>query len=108
MSKRLLDYDPFTGIMTWHDYDEADDKTIIGYSQDVEPILEANKRDQNDGRGRSPSGDLRCLAEIPPIVQLKWLAEDGIDVANPNHLPAVIRKLNDPDWRHLRVDLGRL
>jgi hypothetical protein len=52
--KRLLDYDPATGLKTFHDYDEAEDKTFISYEQDVEPILDRNKaaakrRERPDG-----------------------------------------------------------
>jgi hypothetical protein len=54
--KRLLDYDPATGLKTFHSYDEAEDKTFISYEQDVEPILDRNKAAANEASG--PMGDM--------------------------------------------------
>lgn len=98
--KRLLDYDAFTGLMTWHDYDEATDETRIHYEQDVTPILEDNKRAANDNKGRM--GNLVHVASIPAVVQMKWLVEKGVDVLNPEHKQAVAKLLDDPDWRYLK------
>ena len=43
MDKRLLSYDPATGLETWHSYDPQTDETIISYTADSTPILERNK-----------------------------------------------------------------
>lgn len=102
MAKRLLDYDPFTGLMTFHDYDETDDTTIISYEQDVEPILDRNKEMQNHGPS-GPMGDMCHVASIPSSVQLKWLIEHGVDLTNKDHMPAVKRLLNSNEWRYLKV-----
>jgi hypothetical protein len=99
--KRLLDYDPATGLKTFHDFDEAADKTIISYEQDVEPILDRNKAAQNDARG--PMGDMVHVASIPSSVQLKWLIEHGVDLTNKDHMPGVRRLLNSSEWRYLKV-----
>lgn len=99
--KRLLDFDPTTGLMTFHDYDETEDKTFISYEQDVEPILERNKRAQNDASG--PMGDMVHVASIPCSVQLKWLIEHGVDIHNKDHAPGVKRLLNSNEWRYLKV-----
>ena len=40
MSKRLLSTDPFTGLMTWHDYDPLTNETTIIHTADAEPLLE--------------------------------------------------------------------
>lgn len=97
---RLLDSDPLTGMLTWHDYDEATDTTFISYEQDVEPILDANKSAANDASGRM--GDMVHVASIPTSVQLKWFAEKGVDVLNPDHKQAVAKLLDDPEWRYLK------
>jgi hypothetical protein len=99
--KRLLDYDPFTGLMTFHDYDETEDKTFISYEQDVEPILERNKRAQNEATGRM--GDMVHVASIPSSIQLKWLIEHGVDITNKDHMPRVARLLNSSEYRYLKV-----
>ncbi len=109
MTRRLLDIDPLTGVIEYHHYDPSTDRTIIESVQDATPVLERNKVLANaDDGGWSPSRELRRAASIPAIVILKWRSEEGIDVFDRNHWPAVKRKLNDPDWRWLRTAPGRL
>jgi hypothetical protein len=77
--------------------------------QDATPFLDHNKRLQNDGTdGYSPSRELKRVASIPPIVAEKWLTEEGIDVFNRDHWPAVKRKLNSSDYMWLRTSGGRI
>ena len=99
--KRLLDYDPMTGLKTWHDYDETSDTTVLHYEQDVEAVLDRNKRAQNEASG--PMGDMVHVASIPASIQLKWMIEHGVDMFNPDHAKGVERLLNDPDYRYLKV-----
>ncbi len=85
------------------------DKIIERKTQDVEPILEDNKRLYNEpGGGWSKSRELRRVASIPLVVAEKWMREEGIDIFSPDHWPAIRRKLNDPEWRHLRTAPGRV
>lgn len=97
--KRLLDFDPLSGLETWHDYDEPTDTTIITYSQDVEPLLDACKRDSNHADRKL--GEMAHVASIPPSVQLKWWHELGVAVWNKDHAGAVNRLL-DGDYKHLK------
>lgn len=109
MQKRLLDHDPLTGLTEYHSYDAATDRTIIETVQDVAPVLERNKALQNaDDGGWSPTRELRRAASIPDILVLKWRKEEGIDVFDPNHWPAVKRKLNSSEYRWLRTAPGTL
>lgn len=109
MTRRLLDFDPTTGIAEYHHFDPATDTSVIETVQDVAPILERNKALQSaDDRGWTPSRELRRAATIPDIVVLKWRRDFGIDVFNRNHWPAVRRLLNDPEWRYLRTAPGNL
>lgn len=98
--KRLLDYDELTGLRTWHDYDETTGETSFHYEQDVEPILEANRRAANDAQGRM--GEMVHVASIPVSIQLKWMIEKGVDILNPDHKKAVAKLLDDPEWRYLK------
>lgn len=102
MTKRLLDYDPATGMKTWHHYDEATDTEALEYEQDVEPILERNKALQADNEGKS-MGDGCHVASIPSSIQLKWLIEHGVDITNKDHMPGVKRLLNSDEYRYLKV-----
>lgn len=101
MNKRLLDFDPVTGLKTFHSYDASEDKTIISYEQDVEQILDANKRAQQENTGKM--GDMVHVASIPCSVQLKWLIEHGVDITNKDHGDGVKRLLNSNEYRYLKV-----
>jgi len=75
--------------------------------QDVEPIIEHNKAiaglDQHSDWGRA-------IAEIPNIFLEQWLAEEyrrgnvGIRLFSEEFNKIVRKKLNDPEWRFLRID----
>lgn len=77
---------------------------------DVEPNIEHAKRASNGDR-MTPTGDgtFRQVAHIPPVIALQWL-NDGIDVFSndPEMRKKVIRRLNDPEWRYLRTDGGKI
>jgi hypothetical protein len=104
MGKRLMDYDPLTETSTWHEYDESEDRTIITREQNVEDILTSNKAAQNGyDRHLARQSEMRRVASIPNSIMEKWLTEDGVDVFNPDHWPAVKRKLNSSEYLYLRT-----
>jgi hypothetical protein len=108
MTKRLLSSDPVTGLMTWHDYDDQTDETIISYTADSTPVLELNKamaKDDDFSRAGIKDGWWR-YASIPVEVQMKWLCEEGIDVYNKHHGPRISAKLEDPAYRYLKATSG--
>ena len=103
--KRIVDYDPLTGITTTFDYDPLTDITYVGREGDVEGILELNKFLANDPE-YSKKGIKESFwhyATIPNLIIEKWLAEEGIDVYKHDHWPRVCRKLADPAYRYLKV-----
>jgi len=103
MDKRLLGYDPLTKVKTYHYYDEVNDLTHIESVQDITPIIELNKKLHNTDFQRKGIKDCWMHgAHIPAIIQEKWLREFGIDILNKDHMPAVLKKLNDPDWKYLK------
>lgn len=72
--------------------------------QDCEPILQRNK----ELRALPQRADWgRHIASIPNVIIEKWMREDGVNILG---LSAeewgrfIRRKLDDPDWRHLRTD----
>ena len=75
--------------------------------QDVEPIIERNKKLQGE-RQRSDWG--RHVASIPNIFLNKWLNEEyarGNTSLRPfteEFNKIVQKKINDPEYRFLRVD----
>ena len=85
------------------------DGVAVETTQDVEPILEANKEAINSGlSGYTPSGALKKVAVIPLVVYQMWRDMYGIDALDPNHKSAVRRLLSSSEWRHLRTAPGRL
>lgn len=107
--KRLLNDDG--GVSSVFHYDPDGDKSTIETVQDCEPIVENNKALQTDGTTGDFQGKWgRRIASIPLVVAQKWMQEDGVNwLALPKHEKAVYlrRKLNDPQWRHLRTSAGR-
>jgi hypothetical protein len=77
--------------------------------QDVEPILDHNKRMQADAAGgwRRTSGWFRrYVAEIPNIVIEAWLKEGfNFFSCSENELR---KKLDEPNWSYLKTIPGRL
>ena len=103
MTKILFDVDPLTNTQTWFE-DLGGDDFALHTTQDVELILDENKRKQNAGREYyAANKDMWRVASIPMSVQLKWMVEEGIDIYNPDHAERIKKKLNDPDWRHLKT-----
>ena len=105
MAKRIVDYDPLTGISTYFDYDYSTDTSIVGYEQDASVILEANKAMQNDPDTwkEGVKNSWAHYAQIPNIVIEKWLNEHGVNVYNKDHRPRVFQLLNQPEYRYLKT-----
>lgn len=106
--KRLLDYDPLTGVTQYFHYHESTGEWGIESVQDVDPILDWNKSAQNHDSYSSNGikNEFWHVARIPIVIQEKWLREDGIDVFNKDHWKKVKSKLNDPDYRYLKTTTG--
>ena len=91
-------------IVTRIHVDRGERKIHFERVQDVEPILERNKLLRTLPQ-RSDWG--RHIATIPNVILERWMKEDGVNVLG---LPAdewgrfIRKKLDDPDWRHLRTD----
>ena len=107
MSGRFLGYDPALGMTEAFHFDHSSGDFTVETIHNVEPIMEANKRAQNNGDGFTPSRDMKWIARIPNVVIEKWLNELGVNIFDKNHAPAVRRLLNSSDWRHLRTSPGR-
>ena len=108
--KRLLDYDPLTGKTEWHYYDPLTKRTTIETVQDIEPILEMNRKMQNDDSYTKDGikNEMWHVACIPEVIQLKWLNEHGVDVFNNDHWKKVKQLLNSPDYKYLKTTTGRI
>ena len=76
--------------------------------QDVEDIIENNKRLQNESQRKDVPW--RHIASIPNIFIEQWLREawasgnTSLKWSSPEFDALVQRKLQDPDYRFLRTD----
>ena len=108
--RRFFDYDPLTKITQYFHWDHETETYALESEQDVTAYLEQNKRlyNEDDFKRKGYKDEMVHVAQIPLIVIEKWLREDGIDVYNPDHKKAVMRKLNHPDYLYLRTTSGRI
>jgi len=100
----IVDADPDTGLTTWF-HREHDGSWVYQKTQDVEPILEANRWNQSFNH---MNGGLRRVASIPLIIIEKWLREYGVNYWDPDHQDKVDQLLNSSDWKWLRTDESTL
>lgn len=86
--------------------DRATGKIAVERVQDVEDIIERNKRRQNEQQDTRGDG-WHLIGEIPNIFLEKWIVEDGIsyrELMSPDGFERIIkRKLRDPDYAWLRT-----
>ena len=108
MSERLLSFDPLTGLSSHFSYDENTDTTIIRTSGDSELWVEQNKARQNDPdiSKQGIKDGMWLFASIPPMLQVKWLIEEGLDVYKKEHSARLFAKLADPEFRYLKCTTG--
>lgn len=99
-----------SGAGVRHDWEDVGDGEYLIHSvQDTTPVLERNKALANHNDGYTPTREMRRVATIPTILRNKWLAEEGWDAFRPDlYAEKLMRKLNDPDYAHLRTAEGAL
>jgi hypothetical protein len=82
---------------------------VVKRTQDVEPILDHNKRAQADAAGgwrRNAGKTRRQIAEIPNIVVEQWLRE-GFNIFRVSEIE-LRKKLDDPQWSYLKTVQGKV
>ena len=87
--------------------DQGEGVIVAETVQDVGPILERNKAlrsiEQKSDWGRH-------IASIPNVILIRWLNEEyargnvGLRIFSKEFDALIAKKLNDPDWKFLRVD----
>ena len=92
---------------------EADGKLTIKNSQDVDPILQKNKRLYNLNDGYSKSKDLKRVASIPSLVLQLWAKEyNGTNnwwrIPKSERTKILKLKLNSNEYRYFRTASGRM
>ncbi len=96
------------GVFTDIDYSATDRRIVVNRSQDVEPIIEHLAALRQDSDGKSKSGELYHVGDIPMVVVEGYLAEAGVTfhefIRDDTH---VKRILTNPDFAKFRVWTGR-
>jgi len=93
----FLDYDPVSGIAHYMDYDEATGDASIHTVQDIEPVLEYNKRLKNDSEQNLKTGVRKgwwLYAKVPAVVELKMRAK-GINLRDPTATKRIMQEINE-------------
>lgn len=104
MDKRFLGRSGEASYDVFH-YDQMSDETFVETVQDVEGIIEQNKRDFNDAPTtfRRDGVEFHHTARIPEVIANE-LMRQGI-LQDPVRLK---KWLNDPDNRFMRTKPGHL
>ena len=85
--------------------DDTGEEVVRTEWKNTQYLLEENKAIQGKEAGRGK--DMHHVARIPPSIIVKWM-EEGINIYDRNHGPAILKKLDDPEYRHLRVNTGTI
>ena len=82
---------------------DGDTATIL-FEGDAQQTLDNNHRIRNgfDHRKSRRLG-LELIASMDMTIAMLWLTKYGLDVNKKEHLPAILKKLNDPDWKLLKT-----
>ncbi len=89
-------------------FHQDDRQLTINRIQDVEPIIENNKRLQSEPQSRKVP--FRHIASVPNVIIERWLAEEArrgnstIRWGSKELDALIARKIKDPEWKYLRVD----
>lgn len=86
------------------------DRFHIEQVQDVEDILENNKRLRSE---RQDADWGRHVASIPNVIYVRWLNEEHargnpVRPFSPEFDEIVQKKLQDPEWAYLRTDSAQV
>lgn len=103
MTRRILDYDPISGLTTYFDY-TSDDKMVITYSQDVERHVDYahHKATDSDYTRQGIKNDMWHYARVSVGDQYRMLIEDGVDFSDPTKKKEVFRLLNTK-YKHCKT-----
>src|SRR5882672_12725466 len=100
MSRRLVDFDPLTGIAHYSEWGELDDALRFTAVQDADAIVAANQAEAAENR---PFGELAKVASIPlPLFQTLW--QQGVIQDKKKFM----RWCRDPDNRMFLTRSGKI
>ncbi len=100
--KRLLDYDPFTGVETWHEL--VGSETQISYvpTWDAQTSIDycQNRANDTDYTSRGIKEDWWQYGHVPNWLMLEWNVRHGIPIGDAE---AYNRMLNRPEYKYFKT-----
>ena len=99
--------DDGSGIVHWR-RNNGDGTVSYRAEQENDPILDANKAAANHNDGYTKSRDMRRVATIPMQLVYHWRETEGWDALDPANGDRLVKRLNDPEFMHLRTAVGVL
>lgn len=109
MDKRLLDFDPTSGLETWFHYDEHTDTTTIEEKANLHPLHSTNyeNRKDDDLTKQGIKKGMWMYARIHPLEQTKFLRKYGFSVFEKGREKEVLKILNtDDDFKLCKATRG--
>jgi hypothetical protein len=112
VSRELVD-EAWDGTKEFAHFDTDGNLVGLEWKTDVESVIDANKRAQNDGtRGYGKTREWKHVASIPPAILMEYAmkrfgasAQALAFVNTREGFDDVVKKMiNDPDYRWLRTD----
>jgi hypothetical protein len=96
--------DDYAGLRKYIRSSGEDEGTVqVKYEQDVQPHIDRNKAAQAAWDGKFGDEPMHHAASIPAVIAYEWLTKFGVNVWNPDHMPAVAKLLNSGDYRYLKT-----
>ena len=97
-----------SGVFTGVDYDGDHRKVVFQRSQDVEPLIEHLATLRNETTGKSESGELYHVGDLPMVVVEQYLNENGVTFHDFMRDDVHIKRImQNPDFAKFRVWTGR-
>lgn len=107
------DFDPYEAPVVASDVStdlklDFDGRLVVHRAQDVEPLIEQLAALRQVWDGRSESGDMYHVGDIPMSVVESYLNENGVTYAEFMRDDAHVKRiLQNPDFSKFRVFQGR-
>ena len=92
---------------------ESDGKLTINNQQNINPLLERNKKLYTANSGYTPSKDFKRIASVPPIILEIWTKEyngsrNWFGLPKDTQNKILKTKLNSSEFRYFRTAEGKL
>ena len=94
--KRLLDFDPLSGVSLIFQYDDHERTMTLTHEQDVSQYVReaAILRQDTDRTKFGIKKDMVHYARVPIGIQYEWLTKYGVNMHNKDHKAKVFELLN--------------